>query len=218
MKSFFADLLGFLYFAGLMSLAVFFFPLQFKALTTAHPLAMGFVKVALLATFGEYLKRRIAEGSWAFDSFVILVKRFLGWVMFGIWFALAFPLFSTGVDTLIASGLWPSGPLVWTAFSKSLFINILGGFGWVMMLSHEWLNESIRHGRVVDRVEFGRNIDPSQWYGKVPAMLVLFWLPAHTLTFCLPGVWRILMAATLSVVLGFLLTLKVRRSSENDKS
>ncbi|PKK89963.1 MAG: hypothetical protein CVV64_11565 [Candidatus Wallbacteria bacterium HGW-Wallbacteria-1] len=119
---------------------------------------------------------------------------------------MAFPMFSSGLESLVKTGLWPDGSPLWIAFSKSLCINVIGCFGWTMMLSHEWINMSIAAGKFAGLVEFGDSIDKSLWFGTVPRTILLFWLPAHTITFSLPGVWRILMAASLSVVLGFLLT------------
>jgi hypothetical protein len=202
------DLLAAVYFLGLLTLAVFVFPDQFKQVTGMHPYLMGFVKVALLATFGEYLKRRLMTGKWQFDSLGIFSFRVLIWGLFGLWFTMAFPLFSFGVDQCIAKDLWPDGPALWVAFSKSLWINLLGLYGWTMMLTHEWMNFSIAAKKIVSLREFGEKVDKSIWFGKIPGTIIYFWLPAHTITFILPGVWRILMAATLSVVLGFLLTAK----------
>ncbi|MEL7656378.1 MAG: Mpv17/PMP22 family protein, partial [Bacillota bacterium] len=36
----------------------------------------------------------------------------------------------------------------------------------------------------------------------------LFWIPAHTITFSLPGEYQIVVAAFLSIVLGIFLSLK----------
>ena len=205
------DVIAALYFVGLLSLAVFFFPEEFKNLTSHHPYLMGFVKVSLLATFGEYLKRRLTSGGWSGDPIHIFLLRFVGWGIFGLWFTFVFPLFSFGVDACVKAGLWPQGPSVWIAFSKSLWINILGMFGWSMMLSHEWLNTCFAKKRLVSLASFGKEIDTAIWFGFVPKTVLFFWLPAHTITFVLPGVWRILMAAALSVVLGFLLTVSKKK-------
>lgn len=35
----------------------------------------------------------------------------------------------------------------------------------------------------------------------------LFWFPAHTITFLLPGTWQVLFAAVLGVALGVILAL-----------
>ncbi|MBK5251987.1 MAG: hypothetical protein JJE29_05070 [Peptostreptococcaceae bacterium] len=42
-----------------------------------------------------------------------------------------------------------------------------------------------------------------------------FWIPAHTLTFLLPGQYRVLAAAMLSIALGLILTLaKIKKTDE----
>lgn len=200
------DLLAFCYFAGLLTLAVFFYPAEFKTLTTTHPFAMGFIKLALLATFGEYLKKRMIHGRWTGDRGGVFLFRVLVWGCFGFWFTAVFPLFAHGVQSLIQTGLWPEGPAFWVAFSCSLWINLLGCYGWTMMLVHEWANVSIAAGHPVSLPVFAGIVDKNIWFGRIPWSILIFWLPAHTITFALPGEWRILMAASLSVVLGFLLT------------
>ncbi len=200
------DLLGATYFFGLASAAILVWPGAFAALTRDHPFAMGFLKFALLATFGEHLKRRLAVGRWAGEGARMLLARAAGWGLFGVWFAMVFPLFSAGVDALVALALWPAGPPLWLAFSKSLWINVLGLYGWTMMLAHEWLNACLAAGRPVALPAFAETLDRDIWFGRVPRTILLFWVPAHTVTFSLPGEWRILSAAALSVALGFLLS------------
>lgn len=206
----FVDVLGAVYFFGLAAAACLVWPAGFAAVTRDHPFAMGFLKFALLATFGEYLKRRMAAGRWTGDPAATLLSRAAGWGLFGAWFAMVFPLFSAGVDALVAQSLWPAGPPLWIAFSKSLWINVLGCFGWTMMLAHEWLNASIAASRPAALPAFGASLDPAVWFGKIPWTILWFWLPAHTVTFSLPGEWRILAAAGLSVALGFLLSAAAR--------
>lgn len=207
------DLLGAIYFFGLVGLAALAHPERFADLTRAHPLAMGFLKFALLATFGEHLKRRMSAGVHVFEPPAVLLARAAGWGLFGVWITAAFPVFSAGVEALARDGLWPAGPPLWLAFSKSLWINLLGGYGYVMMLSHEWLNACIREARPVGLPAFAATLDRAVWFGSVPRTIVLFWLPAHTVTFSLPGEWRILAAASLSVALGFLISAGGRRAA-----
>lgn len=200
------DALAALYFFGLLALATLIFPAPFKAATAGHPYAMGWLKFALLATFGEYLKRRIAAGRWEGEAAGGIAARFAIWGLFGVWITAAFALFASGVDALVAKGLWPAGPPLWIAFSDSLWINLLGCYGWSMMLAHEWANGCVRAGRLLTLPAFAETLDRGVWFGKIPLTVLAFWLPAHTVTFALPGEWRILTAAGLSVVLGFLLT------------
>ncbi len=188
-------------------------PAGFGTAAKAHPFVMGFVKLCLLGTFGELLKYRLTRGGWGLDK---VLQRACVWGLFGLWFTLAFPGFSALVDGLVAGGLWPARvPLLpgdlWMAFSKSLWINLLGMFAWGMMVSHEYFNYLIRSGwRTWSLVGFGRQVDPGFVLSFVPKTL-LFWIPAHSFTFAMPPEWRVFIAAMLAVMLGFLLSVGGRR-------
>ncbi|MBB2160466.1 hypothetical protein [Gluconacetobacter sacchari] len=165
-----------------------------------HPFALAFVKFALLATFGECLRRRIASGSWIADHLVI---RAIVWGFFGIWIALALMIMSAGVHAATAATHLP--PL-FVAFLVSLWINVFSGYGFFMMLSHFMTDRIIEEGfksplRYLTSPTFG------PWARMVSLCLVFFWTPAHTITFMLPDQWRVLFAAYLSVALGLLLSL-----------
>lgn len=180
---------------------------KFIVATQAYPIPMGFLKVAVLATFGEYLKTRRQTGCWKISH---PFQRFFVWGLFGILFTFVFPIFRVGVEWLIANGLWFS----WAAaFSKSLWINMI--FAWPMMLFHEYCNYCIEKQRPVNPVGFGENLDKKTWFRFIPLSIVLFWIPVHTLTFSLAPVFQVLCAAFLSVALGFILTF--RRGGKNGK-
>jgi hypothetical protein len=104
-------------------------------------------------------------------------------------------------STLVAASLWPPDAAL-LAFEVAL-INVLGLFGWTMM-PRVLTPASPPAARAA--AAFAATLDVSIWYGKVPRTILAFWLPAHTVTFSLPGEWRILAAAALSVALGFLLS------------
>jgi len=201
------DLIGIGVFAGIViSLIVFIKP--FVWAVVHYPIPMGFMKVAVLATFGECLKTRLKTGSWKITH---PIQRFVVWGLFGIWFTWAFALYSVGVDGgLIEKGLWFS---FWPAFSKSLWINLGGGYAYFMMLTHEYINKIIDKQGLLGPEEFGEKLDKIVWFPSlrmscIPMTILWFWLPAHTFTFCLAGHFRILSAAFLSVALGFILTIK----------
>jgi hypothetical protein len=191
---------------------VFIFSEQFMALTKAHPYPMGFLKFAVLATFGEALKGRLTTGSWRITR---LPQRALVWGIFGLWITAIFPVVAGGVQALMTAGMWP-GPGMddgWLktfviAFSTSFWVNVLSGYAWVMMLTHEWFNYCIEKRGTPGLVAFARSLDLARWFSTVPKTILFFWVPAHTVTFCLPPEWRILFAAALSVALGALLTFK----------
>ena len=187
--------------------------LNFGAMSKAHPYLMGFLKVGFLATFGEMIKIRGKTGSYRVSHLGI---RFCVWGLFGIIFSLAFPLFDAGVKGLINAGLWFGTTTPATtemklllAFSCSFLTNMI--FAYPMMLSHEWFNAVIAKKRFVGGAEFLEGIDKNLWGSFIPKSIIVFWIPAHTITFSLPGEYRILMAAALSVALGFLLTLKPKK-------
>ncbi|MFH1235861.1 MAG: hypothetical protein V1685_02895 [Parcubacteria group bacterium] len=208
MKS--TDLIAVAYLMVIVALLVLFQP-EFIAATQQHPYLMGFVKVACLATFGECLKKRIMTGTWQFSR---PVARFFVWGLFGVWFAAAFPFAISGTRALIDKHLWIDGPKLWVAFSSSLWINPLGGYAFTMMVTHEYCNKAIDRGAVISLKTFSECMTGSSaanaWFRFIPKTIFFFWIPAHTITFLLPQHYYVLFAASLSIVLGFILTLAQR--------
>jgi len=189
--------------------------LNFGAISKAHPFFMGFLKVGLLATFGEMIKMRGKTGSYRITH---LTERFIVWGLYGLIFSVAFPLFDAGVKGLMNAGLWygtaapaTMGAKLWLAFSCSFLTNMI--FAFPMMLSHEWFNFSINQQRLTGGAEFWAGLDKQVWGSFIPKSIIVFWIPAHTITFSLPGEYRILMAAALGVALGFLLTFKPKKTT-----
>lgn len=230
--------IGAVIFLALYAGAVFFFPwtvepgtgkvvcgglehglANFGKFTAAYPYLMGFFKVGLLATFGEMLKTRMKTGSWKVPS---LLWRFLVWGMTGLLFTFVFALFAKGIASLMGTpllfgekllpGKEPSGfcQVLLFAFSTSCAMNLI--FAYPMMLGHEWFNEVINRKRFVGGAEFLEHVNKHIWGSFIPKTIVYFWIPAHTVTFCLPGNYRVLMSAVLSLVLGAILTFKAKAS------
>lgn len=215
------DLIGIGYIVGVVILIFVIFKEQFIWATIHYPYPMGFLKVAALATFGECLKMRLKTGSWRITR---PVQRFIVWGLFGFWFTAAFQYCSDGTAGIMVKNLWPvigfteSLKVVWIAFSKSLWINLGGCFAYTMMLVHEYINQMIDKQGLLSQEEF--RFDKKVWVpdGKhlfsraslctIPWIIVWFWLPMHTITFTLPGHFRVLSAAFLAVALGFILTIK----------
>ncbi len=183
-------------------------PTGFGATTRSYPFVMGFIKLFFLGTLGELLKFRLVKGAWQLDK---VFQRAAVWGLFGLWFTLAFRGFSGLVDALVLAKLWPEefGVLprpAWMAFSKSLWINLLGMFGWGMMVTHEYFNHLIRSGwRSWGLSAFAADADAGFLLSFIPKTLA-FWIPAHTFTFAMPDEWRVFIAALLAIVLGFLLS------------
>jgi hypothetical protein len=196
------DLLGAAYFLAITGLLVTE-PSLVAALTKAHPYAMGFVKFAILATFGECLKNRLTAGQWIPSA---LPVRALIWGLFGVWITAAFPFMDGGMRTLAALHLWPAAP---AAFWMSTWINLFAGFGFFMMFVHYWTDSMLVRGFHAPWHLLGWP-ETVRWGKVILISIVLFWIPAHTVTFLLPPVWRILFAAYLGIALGLILSFAAR--------
>jgi len=166
-------------------------------LTHAHPYGMGFTKFAALATFGECLKNRLAAGYWLPSR---LSLRVLIWGIFGLWIPAAFPFMDGGTRTLASLHLWPAEP---AALWMSIWINLFAGFGFFMMFMHYWTDSMLMQGIHASWQLLGRP-ETVRWGKVILISIVLFWIPAHTMTFLLPPVWRILFAAYLGIALGLI--------------
>lgn len=191
------------------------FRAEFEAATRAHPYLLGFFKIALLGTMGELLGKRLARGAWQLRG-IRLAQRVLVWGVLGVVFAATFPLFSFGVDGLLAQGLLPGGGVpVAAAFWKSTFMNLV--FAPPMMVSHRVTDSLIDRGQLFSRwplVEVFVGIDWKGMFRVVFAACLWFWIPAHTVTFSLPPEYRVLSAALLAIALGFIMGIANRRKAE----
>jgi hypothetical protein len=190
----------------------------FETLTREFPYLMGFIKVGLLATFGELLAMRIARGKWTVPAG--LWMKAVIWGLLGMSFTLTFPVFGGGVAAAGASGLLPVprgvGGKVLAALLTSAIMNIC--FAPVMMLFHRITDTFIElaEGRVgaLGRVSLADVVGRIDWNSFVSFVLVrtipLFWIPAHTITFLMPSEYRVLFSALLSVALGAILSVAKR--------
>lgn len=191
---------------------------QFGNVTKYHPYAMGFLKFALLAMFGELLKARLKTGSWKVDLFP---ARMIVWGFFGLIMTVAFALFANGIQAMMGTPLWFGEPPMLSksfgnrfifAISTSFWMNMI--FAYPMMLGHEWFNAVLAKRRFVGGGEFLSRLDAGAWGSFIPKTILYFWIPAHTVTFLLPAEFRVLMGALLSVALGFFLTIRAVKHSK----
>ncbi|HVO76519.1 MAG TPA: hypothetical protein VMT60_00905 [Candidatus Bathyarchaeia archaeon] len=185
----------------------------FVALTLSFPYTMGAIKIGLLGTMGELLGGRIISGEWRLRG-IRLWQRALIWAFLGIVFTAVFPLFSYGADGLIRQGLVPGGGFrVLAAFWKSFFMNII--FAFPMMVFHRFTDTLISEGALFTRwpvVATFSSIDWKNMFSIVAPSCVWFWIPAQTVTFLLPPEFRVMSAALLAIVLGFILGMAKRIS------
>lgn len=183
--------------------------------TADHPYLMGFAKFFILATMGELLAIRLSRGDYAKPPY--LLARAIIWGVVGLMVVYCFGLFSGGVRALIDDGLLPAGGRLWQAFLTSASMNLT--FGPAFMAAHR-ISDKLLDRRANGETGFKpavAEIDWTQFYTFVLAKTIpLFWIPAHTITFLLPPVYRVLVAALLSIALGLILSLAKRTKKETN--
>lgn len=193
----------------------------FLTYTNNYPYIMGFVKTAVLATMGEMLAFRILTGHY--KGIVGITYKFIIWGLIGLSLVLVIPLFSQGVAALQQNNLLPSiknssfiSKLV-TAFLTSLLMNLI--FAPTFMAFHRITDTYIElsEGKMckIIKVKFNSVVDKINWnhYAEfvVFKTIPFFWIPAHTITFLLPEEYRVLMAASLSIALGLILSISKKQ-------
>lgn len=195
--------------------------------TKNHGLLMSFFKFAILGTFGEMLSLRIKEGVYYKEGFGLLPKM-LVWGVLGVVIASAMTIFKTGTVVLLEKGFhikkaawWFAGNLSWGKFFVALCISVLMNtlFAPVFMTFHKITDIHIAEtgGTLAGFFSSPLNVQKTlaekiNWniqYGFVfKKTIPLFWYPAHTITFLLPGTLQVLFAAALGVALGVILSIK----------
>lgn len=196
----------------------------YKNFNAAHPFVMSFIKFAVLATFGECIGLRITNGVWNRKGFGI-VPRALVWGVLGVGISMAMTLFSSGTPAVLAQAGVDgaaealAGALTWKKAFVALCISVAMNtvFAPVFMTFHKVTDSHIaRTGGTVrgffsTPLHMGELLAAIDWrrqWGFVFARTIpLFWYPAHTITFLLPGDLRVLFAALLGVALGVLLAI-----------
>ena len=174
----------------------------YVAFNRAHGMCTTFVKFALLATLGEVLAFRIRTGQYALRHFGLLPKAIV-WGVLGLTVKLAFVVFATGVPAFLEyMGLHGAaaslhGPIgletIAVALAVSAVMNLF--YAPLMMLTH----------RITD-IHIGMHQGSIRaLVSRIPVSQILFWIPAHTISFLLPPDYQTLFAAVLSVLLGLLL-------------
>lgn len=195
--------------------------------TKNHGLLMSFFKFAILGTFGEMLSLRIKEGVYYKEGFGLLPKM-LVWGVLGVVIASAMTIFKTGTVVLLEKGFhikkaawWFAGNLSWGKFFVALCVSVLMNtlFAPVFMTFHKITDIHIAETGGTLKGFFSKPLEIQKtmaekinWniqYGFVfKKTIPLFWYPAHTITFLLPGTLQVLFAAALGVALGVILSIK----------
>lgn len=198
----------------------------YKSFNAAHGMVMSFLKFGILATLGEMLGLRISAGVYNRKGFGVL-PRAVVWGLLGMGINAAMIIFSKGVPQFMeymgmadASGIINgafSMEKVGIAFAISVAMNTI--FAPVFMTFHKITDthildcggslRSLLTPIPMTRIITHLNWD-AQWNFVFKKTIPLFWYPAHTITFLLPGEMRVLFAAILGVVLGVLLAIAAR--------
>lgn len=186
--------------------------------TKAHPYLMGFVKFAILSTMGEFLAARIVSGRWQMVK-GMLPKMFI-WGVLGVLIVMMFSIYADGVSGAINKGLlWTGSPAggfmakLLKAFYISAIMNLT--FAPVFMAAHRITDTWIDARFVSEGISVSKVIATVDWGGfmkfVVGKTIPLFWIPAHTITFLLPDTYKVIFAASLSIVLGLILSIAKSR-------
>ena len=202
----------------------------YKSFNAEHGMVMSFLKFAILSTAGELLGLRLSAGVYLKRGFGVWPRAAV-WGILGMGINLAMIIFSNGVPVALEyCGLQGAtaamaGPVtlmkVLTALCISIGMN--GIFAPVFMTFHKITDTHILAcgGSLralatpipMARIMTGLNWD-AQWNFVFKKTIPFFWVPAHTVTFLLPGEARVLFAALLGVVLGVLLAVAARMKSK----
>ncbi len=172
---------------------------------------LSFIKFAILATLGEIIASSIRNKKLTIPHSV--GYRMLIWGLLGIWIAFMMGVFAEAMGAKLAKS---NSAILHTkfafAFLTSLVMNT--SFGPVFMVLHKHTDTylDLRHKNKTGKIAFSTVCKNVDYFAYIKNVLIgtipTFWLPAHTITFLLPGEFRVVFAAVLSICLGIILSLK----------
>lgn len=189
----------------------------FVTATTYHPYLMGFAKFAVMATMGELLAIRIITGGWK-KSNGMFYKAVI-WGIVGLLIVLMFSIYSNGVAAAEKAGFLFAFQGGLGTFVNALYVSVILNFtfGPMFMAAHRVSDTYIDRRVEGNKASVGQCIEIIDWEGFIKFVVFksipLFWIPAHTITFLLPGQYRVIWAAYLSIALGIILSYARRKKS-----
>lgn len=200
----------------------------YKEFNAEHAMIMAFLKFGILATLGEMLGCRISTGNYTTPTFGVL-PRMVVWGVLGVVISMAMSVFASGIPSFITNmgganlvTEFGAEGLSWGKFVVALSISVMMNtfFAPVFMTFHKITDTHIAENGGSIKALF-KPIDmrrqmmqlnwERQWSFIFKKTIPLFWYPAHTITFMLPGEYRVLFAALLGVALGVILAIGARK-------
>lgn len=190
----------------------------FLGVTDAHPYLGGFIKFACLATMGDLLGARILNGQWSIPN-GFFYKAAL-WGLIGMAITLLFTVYSAGAEGAQAAGKLPfAGSTLAKAIFTSVIMNLT--FGPMMYIYHKFGDIIIDMKLEKTKITVEALVNKVDWHSMVGFSWLktcpLVWIPCHSLVFLLPGSYRVLASAFLSILLGILVAMS-KKSSVNQTS
>lgn len=193
-------------------------------MNSKFPLIMAFIKFSILATMGELLGLRIKTGKYFKVNFGIFPHAFV-WGILGVLIASAFILFEGGTMLFAKKiygmphpEMWLKGALgiekILLAFTISTFLNVF--FAPIFMTIHKITDTHIAENggklkSLLTPIKVDKIITTMNWHVQwdfvFKRTIPLFWIPAHTINFCFPSQYRVLIAAVFSIILGVILAI-----------
>lgn len=188
----------------------------FIAATEVHPYICGFFKYIILASMGDLLGARIINGYWSKTKGMIY--KGIVWGTIGIMITLVFTVYSSGVTYAQEVGKLPfEGVTIANAFFISVVMNFT--FGIFMFLYHKFtdLYIDMKVDRKGGKVTVTELVDHLDWHTLISFTILktlpFFWVPAQTITYLIPGEYRVLFSAFLSIILGLLVSITKSKKS-----
>jgi hypothetical protein len=190
---------------------------KFVLATNNHPYLMGILELGILGTMGDLLGVKIVKGKWQVMG-INLHQRVIAWGFIGVLFTIAFPIYSFGVEGLLQEGFLPGkNSALLTSFWKSFLMNTF--FAFPMMSVNRFLDKLIDNNNLFTIwpvVDTFKDMHWEHMLRVVAPTCIWFWIPANTLTFLLPPVFRVISGALLAIVLGFILGMAKKLSMKTN--
>ncbi|MDR0498147.1 MAG: hypothetical protein LBH03_00230 [Holophagales bacterium] len=161
-----------------------------------NPIFSACVQFAILGSLGEIVAASVVNKRPALPcSWLQMLGKVVAWAILGVVIKYGFAGMKGFTTALLDHHMLPRlfSDGAGFAFALSVFTN--GLFGPQMMLFHRFEDNLILGAKGYAGIE------------KALKTLLWFWIPAHTITFCLPTPFQIGLAAIWGLVLGLILGL-----------